>query len=208
MPIGRPGIVDPSFGPVPLVSAERPRHPEIQHLHLTVRPHEDVPRLDVSVDDARAVRGVERLGDLGRDLEHLARFERLAGDVSLEIRALQPLHGDERLAVVVLDLVDGADVGMVQPRQRVRLATEPPDGVRVADELIREELEGDPTGEPLVLGVVDDTHSADPEPPGDAVVRDSGANQNLKLFRSAVRNLPVQRYIPVSKPNRKRPNQC
>ena len=40
------------------------RQAEVEHLGLAARRHEDVRRLDVAVDDALGVRGVERVGDL------------------------------------------------------------------------------------------------------------------------------------------------
>src|SRR5580698_11446253 len=36
--------------------------------------------------------------------------------------SVEEFHGDEGLAVLLIDLVDGADVGMVQSRGRLRLA--------------------------------------------------------------------------------------
>ena len=47
------------------------REPEIQHLHGAVRPHLDVGRLQVAMDDALLVRGLERFGDLSRDWQRL-----------------------------------------------------------------------------------------------------------------------------------------
>ena len=47
---------------------------------------EDIGRLDVAMDDAAGVRGVERVGDLDADLQQLFHFERPARDLVLEGR--------------------------------------------------------------------------------------------------------------------------
>ena len=47
-------------------------------------------------------------------VEESFEFERAAGDDVLERRAIEKFHGDEGAAVVFADVVDGADVGMVQ----------------------------------------------------------------------------------------------
>jgi hypothetical protein len=56
------------------------REPEVEHLHLLARRHEDVRRLDVAVDDAVCVGGVERLGDLNAERQDVGRRERPATD--------------------------------------------------------------------------------------------------------------------------------
>jgi len=42
----------------------------------------------------------------------------------LEGLPFEQLHGDERLAFVFINVVDGADVGMIQRRRGARLALE------------------------------------------------------------------------------------
>ena len=43
-------------------------------------------------------------------------FDRPPRNAVLERQPVEKLHGDERLAVLVVNFVDGADVGMVQRR--------------------------------------------------------------------------------------------
>ena len=77
--------------------------------------HQDVGRLQIAVDDAFAVRGIQRIGNLDGVLQRLIErqrpFERLALDV---------LHHQ----VVRADVVELADVGMIQRGDRARLALE------------------------------------------------------------------------------------
>ena len=52
------------------------------------------------------------------------RFQRTRCDVVLERHTVQKFHHDERLAIVLPNLVDGGDVGVVQSRSRTSLAAE------------------------------------------------------------------------------------
>ena len=76
--------------------------------------HEDIRGLDVSVNDALLVRRIQRVGDLDRQVEQRLNLERLAFDQVPEGLPFQQLHGNEWLAFVLADFVDGADVGMVE----------------------------------------------------------------------------------------------
>ncbi len=77
---------------------------------------------------------------------------------------------------MLADVVDRADVRMIQRRGRARLALEALDGDRVCQQPRREELDGDLPAEPRVFGAVDDTHAAFADLVNDPVVRDSLAD--------------------------------
>jgi hypothetical protein len=51
------------------------RQAEIEDLHLSARRHEDVGWLDIAVDDALCVRGVERIGKLNGYVEQAIEWE-------------------------------------------------------------------------------------------------------------------------------------
>ena len=110
---------------------------EIEHFHAIARPDEDVGGFDVAVDDARAMRGVQRVGDLGAHVEGGVQAQRTGGEPILQRRALQILHDDERPPVLLADVVDGADVRVVERRRRLRLAREPAQGLGVASRALR-----------------------------------------------------------------------
>jgi len=59
------------------------------------------------------MRGVQRVGYFNGNLQQLLRLHRPAHDFVLQGGAIQKLHGDERLPVLLADVVDGADVRMV-----------------------------------------------------------------------------------------------
>jgi hypothetical protein len=84
------------------------------------------------------------------------------------------LHGDERLALVLGDVVDGADGGMVEGGGGPRLPPEALDRASVARDLAREELEGDLAAEGAVLGAIDHPHPAGADERVEAIATDRG----------------------------------
>ena len=95
----------------------RPREAEVEQLHA-VRGQEDVRRLEVAMDDAaRVQRGEARRGCRGRSATASERAQRAASQPLGERFALEQLHRDEQPAVVLADLVDLADVRMVDARR-------------------------------------------------------------------------------------------
>ena len=97
---------------------------EIQNFGMSAIGHENVRGLDIPVDDALGVRGVERVRHLHTEVQDFSQFQRLAADAVPQRLPLQQLHGDEVLAVGFIDFVDRADIGMVERRGGKGLALE------------------------------------------------------------------------------------
>ena len=85
---------------------------------------EDVPGFDVAVDDAACVRRVQRIGNLDSDVQHLVRLERTAGKAIAKRLSLHQLHDDERTQVVLTNVVNRADMRVVQRRCGARFGPE------------------------------------------------------------------------------------
>ena len=98
------------------------------------------------------------LQDLGRALRgHGADFLDDAGEGA----ALDELHRQEDQAVGGLaEIVDGADVGMVDPGRVGGLAVEPRDGVRIVRHGLRHHLDGALASHLHVLAEIDRAHAA------------------------------------------------
>ena len=126
--------------------------------------------------DPLAVRRVQRIGDLNREIEQRFDRKRLAGDPIPQRPPLHQLHGDEGLPLVLVDVVDGADAGVVEGGGRVGLPLEAFERLRVAGEVRGQELEGDETTELRILGLVDDPHAAAAQLLDDTVVGDALAD--------------------------------
>ncbi len=137
------------------------RQAEVEDLGPAVLCDEDVGGLDVAVDDAPAVRLGEAPCDPEPELRDVGELERTPLHPFLECLALVAGHGDEEPAVVrLVDVVDGADVRVIERRRGARLLDEALLGVLVPRQLGGEELEGDGPLEAGVLGAVHDTHAA------------------------------------------------
>ena len=90
---------------------ERFREPEIEHLHRAVVPDFDVGRLEVAVNDALFVRGLERVCDLLCDRKHLGNRNRSLREAIFERWTLHELHDERSMHTRVLEPVDVRDVG-------------------------------------------------------------------------------------------------
>ncbi len=152
------------------------RETEVHHLHLAALGDEDVAGLDVAVEDALAVRGVERVRDVDRDVDDPIDRQRAGAEDLVQGGAVDQLHHDEAAAVMLADVVERADVGVVQRRGGARLALEALRGQRVGGGRLGQELHCDVAAEPEVLPPVDDTHAASAQPIDNAVVRDYGTD--------------------------------
>jgi hypothetical protein len=82
----------------------------------------------------------------------------------------QQFHGDESSPIRLVNLVDGADVRVVQSRGSFSFPLETAECLFVVREIVWEKLERDLTTELQVLGLVDDTHPATAQFLEDAVV--------------------------------------
>ena len=100
----------------------------------------------------------------------------LPGDAVLQRHAVQKLHGDEGLAVLLADVVNRADVGMVQRGRGLRFALKTVERLRIARDIFGQEFQRDEAVQARVLGLVDDAHAAAAELFDDAVVRDGLAD--------------------------------
>src|SRR5271168_5091274 len=94
---------------------------EIENLGLSALRDEDIRRLDVTVHDSTRMGGIERVRDLDGDIEQLVSLEGTARNPMLERLAFQQLHSNEMNVFEGINLVDGADVRVVQGRCRPRL---------------------------------------------------------------------------------------
>ena len=114
----------------------------------------------------------EPLGRLPGDLVDQIQGQGPLPDPLVEGLPVEERHGEKRLAVPLVDLVDRADIGMVQRRRGLRLAQEALAVLARARDVLREELQRDDALETGVLGLVDDAHPAFAEGLEDPVAGD------------------------------------
>jgi hypothetical protein len=126
--------------------------------------------------DAFGVSGVEGVGDFYGEGDKNFEVERASGDTVLEGDALEVFHGDEGPSFKLTDVMDGADMWVVQCGCGLGFTLEAAQGLRVFSDVVRKEFEGNETVQACVLGLVDYSHPAAAQLLDDAVVRDGLAD--------------------------------
>ena len=125
--------------------------------------YKDVRRLDVSVRDAFNVCRLQRIGNFNSQLQQDIHLQRPPGNPLPQRLPLQILHGNERSALVLANLVNRADVRMIQRRSRPRFPAETFQCQRVTRRFLGQKFQGHQTSERDVLGLVHHAHAARPE---------------------------------------------
>ena len=112
---------------------------KIQQLHAARASDENICRFDIAVDDPLAVRCLERVGDLDPEIHQQRNISRTPVDGVLQRASFQILHGDESLVAVGANVVDGADIGMVQSGGRAGFATKAFQRLRIKAQTVGKE---------------------------------------------------------------------
>ncbi len=133
--------------------------------------------LDVAMHDPFRVRCVQSVRYFDPDLEQPIHFHRLARDQVLQRRAVEILHHDERMPVLLADLMNRANVRVVQSGSGARLAAKAFEGLRVAHNIIWQELQRYEAAKLSILGLIDNAHPSAAKFLNNAVVRNRAANQ-------------------------------
>ena len=144
------------------------------------------------MDDPLRVRGLERLGDSDPEVQHLLpgqppRVQQLAQRLALE-----QLHHDEGPAGVVADVVDRADVRVVEPGGDARLALEPLERPGLGEQVRREHLDRHRALQTQVLGPVDGAHPARAQLLENAVVGERLPDHSRRSAAGRGRHAPLR----------------
>ncbi len=137
------------------------REAEVRDLDAAVVADQHVVRLEVAVDDADRVGRDQSApgGDEHRD--DAAPRWRARRQVAPQRFAAHVLHREEHVTVDAADVVDGDDVGMRQPRHRLRLAQQPRAALERGDRGVgADQLDRDVAFELGIVREVDDAHPA------------------------------------------------
>ena len=133
---------------------------EVRDFHAAFFIQQDVVGLDVTVDDAGVVGELERLANLGDNLQRLARREFARPLELAQVQAVHILHDEKRHALDLAEFVDGDDVGMIQPGQGAGLAVEAFGKIRAPGGLRRENLERHDPVQHRLAGLINRPHAA------------------------------------------------
>ncbi len=92
---------------------------------------EDIGGLDVAMDDAFVVGCFETFDYLDCQFENRACFHRAAANAVLQGLTVQEFHDDESAAALFADVVNRADIGMIECGAGLGFALETLEGLRV-----------------------------------------------------------------------------
>src|SRR5690348_13571066 len=107
-----------------MVLGEELGEAEIKNFHNAAVRHENVGRLDVAMDDAFLVGGVERVRELDTDINSSWNWKGTKRNEFVERLAFEQFHGDEGAAVVLFDGMNSADARMIEHGSGARFAQE------------------------------------------------------------------------------------
>jgi hypothetical protein len=103
--------------------------------------------------------GIERVGDLNAQIEYSFDLQRFAIDAMPERLPLQQFHGDEGSPIGLVNLVDRADVRVVQGGRSLGLPLETAESLCVVGEFVGKELQRYVATELEVFGLIHHTHA-------------------------------------------------
>jgi hypothetical protein len=128
---------------IALLGLPRLGEPEIEHLDPAFRRQHHVGGLEVAMDNALLVGGLQPLGDLERDLERLVDRHQASLQPLAQGFTDRQLHDQKALAVVLLEAVEGGDVLVAERCQHPGLAFEAGQAFGILRHLLEQHLDRD-----------------------------------------------------------------
>ena len=128
---------------------------------ISVRRDEDVPRLDVSVNEPRGMRCIERVGDLRDQVDCSPRLEPLFPPKQLaKIGAVDVRHREKEETFMLARGDSRNDVRVIEAGRDLRFAHEALAKALIATELWRKQFESDAAAGRDLLGEINGAHRA------------------------------------------------
>ena len=155
--------------------------PKVQNLHLPGVRNKQIGRLDIAMNDSLGVKCFKGLRHLYGNIEKFFKLQRFPVNALLQTLAFQPLHDDEGMAAVIVDFMDGANVGVIQPRRGPGFALEAVQRLAVAQQIVGNELQGNMASEAHVFRLIDNAHAATADFSQNAIVGDCLADHEGPL---------------------------
>ena len=97
---------------------------KVENLGVAALGHKNIRGLDVTVNDALGVCGVQSIGHVNCDSQECIQLHWTACNNVLERLPIQKFHGNESSTILLTDVVNGADVRVVQRRSSLRFPLE------------------------------------------------------------------------------------
>ena len=145
---------------------------EVEHLGVTSLGHENVGGLDIAVHDSGGMRRIECIRNFDPQPQNLVNFHRAPADPVFQGHPFEKLHRDEGMAILFANIVDGADVGMIESGGGLGLTSKSRQRLCISSHLVGQKLERNETVQSRVLSFVDHAHAAAAQFFENPVVRD------------------------------------
>ena len=152
-----------------LVDIERLGEPEVENLHGAVSPDLDVRGLQITMNDALFVSGLQCFSDLPRDGERFIDPDGAPRDPIRERGSVHELQHERAYAVGLFEAVNMRDVRMIEGGECFRFALEPREPFGVARERLRQDLQRHITIQLRVARAIHLAHGASADSGGDFV---------------------------------------
>ena len=133
---------------------------EVENLYAAFAGDEDVVGLQVAMGDVFAVRGGQAVRGLDAVVDGLAMRERAAGEDGAQAFAFEQFADHVGRAVVLAEVVDAENVGMIERGDGAGFLLEAAQAVGIGGEGSGKNLDGDIASETLIAGAIDLAHSA------------------------------------------------
>jgi hypothetical protein len=139
--------------------------------------------------DVKEVCMGERVGDLHRVAEHIARWQRAPSEPVIERFALEILHHKVRPAVLIAYIEQRADVWVTEGGDRARLGLEPRTAIRPFGQFRVQQFDRNRSLQSRIPRLVDLAHPADTDERQDFVRTQFRApSQCHRTFKRAIEN--------------------
>src|SRR6202161_4068723 len=112
------------------------------------------------MDDALGVRNFQAVRQLNGDVQKLGYSNRLFGDALLESLAFQQLHRNEGALFKFPDIVNRANVWVIQRRREARIALKTLDCLGITPNIAGKKLQRNLPAKTRVLRLVNDAHAS------------------------------------------------
>jgi hypothetical protein len=129
---------------------------------------------------------IKRICNWHTQIKSFLHFERLAANLMLERLPFEQFHSDEGPAAFLANVMNGADIRMIEGRRRLGLAAETFQGLRIPRKLVGKKLKRDEAIEAHVLGPIHHAHPSATKHFHDSVVRNGAANERIGFGHGAI----------------------
>jgi hypothetical protein len=132
---------------------------EIKNLGVAAFGHKNVRGFDVAMDDAFGVGGVKSIGHFDCHVQNALQLHRASDNFVLQRHAIKVFHGDERIGIVLTDIVNCADAGMIQCGSSLRFALKSRQSLSIFGNVVGKKFQSDETMKARVFCFLDYSHS-------------------------------------------------